>query len=232
MRAARWRPWKTIPLKCVFEANRNSFSETKESVFSEPMKLPMTRLTIYFSAKDSIFLGQALMSVRSWGSGLRQPEVMQVCLEAPYFLSHRMQALTAIHIPSSPKDFGNLSLPNLTCLADGKFSSRMSARGSALPARRGCLACLHSLRITERAETMCLAHLPSSETLPLSKIKEVLPAVAVVSMSLATASINATVTGGDPACGPGFIWLSPLVTVDNSSFDHWVFYISLDQLNL
>lgn len=44
---------------------------------SEPMKPPAMRMPFDFLAPRSTFSGQALMSVRSRGSGLRQPELIE-----------------------------------------------------------------------------------------------------------------------------------------------------------
>lgn len=88
MAAARWRPWKTIPLKYVFKVSRKSFRETKELVFSEPTKLPAMRMAFDFLAKRSIFWGQALMSVTWLGSGPRQLEVMEQSVWRPLTFYH------------------------------------------------------------------------------------------------------------------------------------------------
>lgn len=118
---ARWRPWKTIRLKCVFEASRKSSRETKELVFSEPIKLPAMRMAFDFLAKRSIFSGQVLTSVRSLGSGLQRLEVMEQFVWRPLTFHHVWCRLWLLFISpvalrtlktASPK----LDLPGWWCI--------------------------------------------------------------------------------------------------------------------
>lgn len=150
MKAMKNNPFEV----CFWGSRRRSFRETKELVFLEPMKLPTMGMAFDFLAKWSIFSGQALMPVRSLGSGLQPLEVMERFVWRPLTFYHVWCRLLLLFIP--PVALRTLKTASHKPDLPGWWPILIPNECSPLPGHRASLSTSTLLRL-------CVQHInPSS----------------------------------------------------------------------